>query len=324
MTDIKAIRDFLIRHGHTLESLENLQPVQLNELYTKEVHANTIDFFQFINDDESLTAINTFDDIDIGQLTQQVKENARDTLKLIEIIRKGFDDFSYSDVADVLTFNSRSIPAHKLQRILRIAFREFQEILLDRIAEQLKELPIEEYKVMMGHYENNRDDILRLKNTIQELSIEKKRQQILKMAHLKLQIIQNFMPAYVFSDSYKEYLNNTPEKLKLVDEVLALTGIHPKKYLKNLPIDELEEMKSKLIEDKQQDERDKKIFDQYTQMIDESIYGSDEREFSDVCTRIITSLNQRQILMITEYLNAKNPVFVNRFNTLLRDCKKAK
>lgn len=321
--DLKTLKAFLIRHGHSPESLEGLPPEELNKLYTEEVQTNTIDFFKHINNDETLIVINA-NDADIGQLTQQIRDNARDTPKLIEIMRKGLEDFPYADIADVLTLNSKSISAHKLQKILRIAFREFQEVLLDRIAEQLKELPKEEYKVMMGHYEKKRDDIARLKNTIQELSIEKKRQQILKMAHFKLQVIQGFLPTYVFNDSYKEYLNNTPEKLRLVDEVLSLTGMHSKKYLKNLPMDELEEMKNRLIEDKLQDERDRKIFAQYTQMLDEAMFGSDEQEFSSVCIKIITGLNQRQILMITEYLNAKNPVFVNRFNTLLRDFRKTK
>ena len=99
--------------------------------------------------------------------------------------------------------------------------------------------------------------------------------------------------------------------------------MYSKNYLKNLPTEELEDMRDKLIEDKKQDERDQKIFTQYTQMLDESMYGSDEQEFSDVCVKIITSLNQKQILMISEYLNAKNPVYVNRFNTLLRDFKKS-
>lgn len=201
--DTKILKAFLIRHGHSPESLEDLTPEELNKLYTEEVHANTIDFFKHINNDESLIVINA-NDADIGQLTQQIRDNARDTPKLIEIMRKGLEDFPYADIADVLTLNSKSISAHKLQRILRIAFREFQEVLLDRIAEQLKELPKEEYKVMMGHYEKKRDDIARLKNTIQELSIEKKRQQILKMAHFKLQVIQGFLPTYVFNDSYKE------------------------------------------------------------------------------------------------------------------------
>lgn len=320
--DLKQLKAFLLRHQHTQEELDSLTQDEVIALYEREVRENTLQFLSYMNEDDFAVG-SVLDEADIGALKLKVRENAKNTLALIDVIKEGFDDFSYSDVADILTLSVKNISALKLQRILRIAYREFQEILLDRIARKLKELPIEEYKVMMNHYEKIRNNTARLKSTIDELNDEKKRQQILDMAHFKLQIVRDFMPKNTFNDTYKEYLNNTPEKLKLVDEVLTITGMYSKNYLKNLPTEELEEIRVKLIEDKKQDERDHKIFTQYTQMLDESMYGSDEQEFSDVCIKIITSLNQRQILMISEYLNAKNPVYVNRFHTLLRDFKKS-
>ena len=320
--DIKQVKAFLLRQGHTQEELDRLEQDDMIKLYEKDTRENTLNFLHYMSEDEFVVT-STLDEADIGELKLKVCENAKDTLALIDVIKGGFDDFSYADIADILTLSIKNISAHKLQRILRIAYREFQEILLDRIAKHLKELPIEEYKVMMNHYEKIRNDTHRLQNTIQELSDETKKQQILDMAHFKLRIVKNFMSKNIFNDTYKEYLNNTPEKLQLVAEVLSLTGMYSKNYLKNLPTEELEDMRDKLIEDKKQDERDQKIFTQYTQMLDESMYGSDEQEFSDVCVKIITSLNQKQILMISEYLNAKNPVYVNRFNTLLRDFKKS-
>lgn len=320
-SDLKPIKAFLLRHGHTNEELAKLDREGIIQLYEKDTRTDTLNFLHYMSED-SFAIASTLDEADIGQFKQKIRDNITDTLLLIDIIKEGFDDFSYSDIADILTLSVKNISTHKLQRILRIAYREFQEILLDKISLKLQELPIEEYKVMMNHYEKIRDNTHRLKDTIQELSDETKREQILNMAHFKLDIVKHFMPKDIFNDTYKEYLNNTPEKLKLVSEVLALTGMHSKNYLKNLPTEELEEMKEKLIEDKKRDERDQKIFSQYTQMLDESMYGSDEQEFSDVCVKIITSCNQKQILMISEYLNAKNPIYVNRFNTLLRDFTK--
>ena len=320
--DIKQIKAFLLRQGHTQEELDRLEQDDMIKLYEKDTRENTLNFLHYMSEDEFVVA-STLDEADIRELKLKICENAKDTLALIDVIKGGFDDFSYTDIADILTLSIKNVSAHKLQRILRIAYREFQEILLDRIAKHLKELPIEEYKVMMNHYEKVRNDTHRLQNTIQELSDETKRQQILDMAHFKLRIVKNFMSKNIFNDTYKEYLNNTPEKLQLVAEVLSLTGMYSKNYLKNLPTEELEDMRDKLIKDKKQDERDQKIFTQYTQMLDESMYGSDEQEFSNVCVKIITSLNQKQILMISEYLNAKNPVYINRFNSLLRDFKKS-
>lgn len=321
MNDTKVLKAFLLRHNHSEAELENLEPEELQSLYEQHTKEDVINFLKYTNEDEFIV-LNTLDGADIGDFKLKVREHIHDTLKLIDVIKEGFDDFSYADISDILTLSVKNISAHKLQRILRIAYREFQEILLDKIARKLKDLPVEEYKVMMNYYEKIRQDTMRLKKTIDELNDEKKREQILNMAHFKLQIVRDFMPKTTFNDTYREYLNNTPEKLKLVEQVLNLTGMHSKNYLKNLPTEELEEMKAKLLEDKRQDERDHKIYVQYTQMLDESMYGSDEQEFSDVCVKIITTLNQKQILMISDYLSAKNPVFLHRFNTLLRDFKK--
>ncbi|AAP77219.1 hypothetical protein LS66_003845 [Helicobacter sp. MIT 03-1614] len=318
--DLKSVKAFLLRHGHTKEEIERLDKESVINLYEKDTRKNTLNFLHYMNED-TFSVISTLDEADIGEFKLKVQENLDNMAILVDIIRDGFNDFSYADIADTLTLNIKNISIHKLQRILRIAYREFQEILLDKIATQLKELPIEEYKTIMNHYESIRGDTARLRSTIQELSDEKKRQQILDMARFKLLIVKDFMSKNTFNDVYKEYLNNTPEKLKLVEDILILTGMYSKNYLKNVPMEELEDMKAKLLEHKRQDERDHKIFTQYTQMLDESMYGSNEQEFSDVCVKIITGLNQKQILMISDYLSAKNPVFVNRFNTLLRDFK---
>ncbi|WP_334084379.1 hypothetical protein [Helicobacter typhlonius] len=319
--DLKPIKAFLMRHGHTEQEISKLDKDGIMQLYEKDTRTETLNFLHYM-DKDNYTAISSLDEADIGDFKLKVQENLENTLVLMSIIRDAFNDFSYADVADILTLNLKNVSMLKIQRILRIAYREFQENLLDQISMQLKELPIEEYKVIMGYYEKKRNDTMRLQNTITELGNEKKRQQILDMAHLKLLIVKDFMPDETFNDTYKEYLNNTPEKLALVGEILGLTGMYSKKYLQNIPLEELETMKEKIIANKKQDERDQKTYMHYVQMLDEAMYGTDEQEFSNVCTKICMNLNQKLILMISEYMNAKNPVFLNRFNTIMRDFKK--
>ncbi|WP_343353281.1 hypothetical protein V3I05_08085 [Helicobacter mastomyrinus] len=319
--DITLIKAFLLRHGHTEQELENLERDEMINLYEKDTRTQTLNFLHFI-DEDSYAVKSTLDEADIGDLKTQVRENADNTFMLIELIREGFNHFSYSDIADILTMNVKNISVHKLQRILRIAYREFQETLLDRIAKHLKGMPIEEYKTILNFYEKNRDDIARLKKTIAELTDETKRRQIVDMARLKLLVIKDFMPKNIFNETYKEYLNNIPEKLNLVAEIRQLTGMYSKNHLKNIPYEELEILKERILEDKRRDERDQKVYAQYIQMLEESMYGSDEQEFSSACIKIITTSNQAQLAMVMDYLSAKNPVFLNRFHSLLRDFKK--
>lgn len=319
--DTSVQKGFLQRVGHTKEELDSLDEESLIKMYEKEARQTAINFQQYMSED-SFVKLTQMDQADIGVLKEQIKTYAHQTLELIRVLRDGFMDFPYNDVADMLMMSAKNISTHKLQRILRIAFREFQETLLHSIATELKELPIEEYKTVMNHYEQIRSDTQKLKSTIKALSDEVKKEQILNMAHFKLQIIQECMPTAVFNETYEEYLNNKPEKLKLVEEILSLTKMYSKYYLKHTPIEELQTLKEAIIEDRQQDERDKKIFKQYTQMLNESMYGGDDGDFSEVCTKIITNLNQKQILMIQDYMDNKNPIFTARFNTLLHDLKK--
>ena len=319
--DLKPIKALLLRHGHTQQELEKLDQDAIIALYEKEIRTDTLNYLHYTNKD-SFSMISSLDEANIGDFKIKVQENLEDTLLLIQIIKNAFNDFPYSDIADTLTLNIKNISIHKMQRILRIAYHEFQEILLNHISEQLKDLPIEEYKVIMNHYEKNRDNITQLQNTITDLSNEKKRQQIIDMAHLKLLIVKDFMPKTIFNDTYKDYLNNTPEKLKVVSEILALTGMYYKNYLKNIPQDELEELRKKIIQDKQQDERDQKTYTYYVQMLEEAMASTDDQEFTNVCMKICVNLNQKLILMITEYMNARNPIFLARFNSFLHDFKK--
>ncbi|MCH5313051.1 MAG: hypothetical protein J1E28_01445 [Helicobacter sp.] len=317
--DLKPLKAFLLRHGHTEQELEKLDRESVIKLYEKSTREETLGFLHYMNKDEFV--VSSLDEADINDFKVKVQENLHDTLLLIGIIRDAFSDFSYSDIVDTLTLNIRNFSARKMQRILRIAYHEFQEILLHQISIQLKNLPIEEYKTIMNYYEKKRNDIARLQSTITKLSSDVKREQILDMAHLKLLIVKNFMPKDIFNDTYREYLNNTPEKLALVSEVLSLTGMYSKNYLKNLPIEELEEIREKMLEDKKQDEHNQKIYNYYVQMLDEAMFGADEQEFSEVCTKICTNLNQKLILMISEYMNTKNPVYSTRFNSFVRDFK---
>ncbi len=167
--DLKSVKAFLLRHGHTKEEIERLDKESVINLYEKDTRKNTLNFLHYMNED-TFSVISTLDEADIGEFKLKVQENLDNMAILVDIIRDGFNDFSYADIADTLTLNIKNISIHKLQRILRIAYREFQEILLDKIATQLKELPIEEYKTIMNHYESIRGDTARLRSTIQELS----------------------------------------------------------------------------------------------------------------------------------------------------------
>ena len=178
--DITLIKAFLLRHGHTEQELENLERDEMINLYEKDTRTQTLNFLHFIDED-----------------SYAVKST----------LEGGFYHFSYSDIADILTMNVKNISVHKLQRILRIAYREFQETLLDQIAKHLKGMPIEEYKTILNFYEKNRDDIARLKKTIAELTDETKRRQIVDMARLKLLVVKDFMPKNIFNETYEEYLS---------------------------------------------------------------------------------------------------------------------
>ena len=145
--------NFLKRHGYDSAKLESMDTKDIEETYEEVTKQLVSSYFHLTNDDKSIKTNSAL--LDTGELTefkQKLKESAGNIVDLIECLQDGYRKFDYTEVNDLLAIALKEMPMHKMQKISHIAYRSFQEILLSEIANTLKDLPKEEFKVLDEFY----------------------------------------------------------------------------------------------------------------------------------------------------------------------------
>lgn len=310
----------LEQYGYTKESLDSMDIEDLHEAYTKCVR-QFINVFISNENKENLKISSLIDFEHITSYKQKLKSSLNNVSSLIQALLEGYKEFSYQEINDILVAITKNQSAHKIQRISRIAYRQFQEILLSQINDHIKELPVQEFIMLRDYYEKERENLALLNETIHKLIDPSTKQQVFIMARTKLLIIQDFMPDLMYA-TYKDYYDNTAEKLELVAKIMTLTGLYTKNYLKSIPLENLQEMHQEMLEYNRQNDQDRKIFLKYSRAIQESIYSNDDDAFNEVCSRAITHLTNKQLTMFTEYMVGQNPFFLSKFESAMNEYKK--
>ena len=65
--DIKQVKAFLLRQGHTQEEIDRLEQDDIVKLYEKDTRENTLNFLHYMSEDEFVVT-STLDEADIGEL----------------------------------------------------------------------------------------------------------------------------------------------------------------------------------------------------------------------------------------------------------------
>ncbi|RDU53673.1 hypothetical protein CQA49_06335 [Helicobacter sp. MIT 00-7814] len=309
-------------HGYTPEQLQALPTSEIKKAYEKITKQFLSAFLQNNSENKTNKISSSFLDSDeINTYKQKLKSCVKDVVALLQVLMEGYEKFDVVEVNDMLAIVAKNQSAHKMQRISHIAYHLLQEKLLSQIESYLKELPKQEFKMLKEHYERQREDLNALHKTIEKLADPLTKEQILSMARTKLFVMKEFMPE-LLNDTYKDYYNNTPEKLELVSKLMALTGLYTKEYLKETPLPKLQEMYDEILEYNRQEEQDKKMFLKYSSALQESIYSNDDEAFNEVCSRAVTHLSNKQLAMLVDYMSGQNPFFLSKFESVMNEYKK--
>ncbi|PAF42224.1 hypothetical protein [Helicobacter sp. 11S03491-1] len=315
--DIKMIKMYLQNHGYTQDELKHLDNKKIFALYKDESIKGIYEFEGILNQDTS-SAIENFKNYNVDeQLKDKIQKDSRDISKIYDLINEYIDEYTYDEFLEIFKTQFSNIAMNKIEKILRIKYRQFQEIWLEKLELRFQHLPVEERIPLMKYYEKNRDNIQKLKYVYHHSENPTYIHDIQRVSEIKLNIIKTFMPE-LMEENYKDYYDETPEKIALVDEVLKLTSSYSKQYLKDLNIAKLKFLQNEVIEQNKKDIHDKKVFQKYTKALEDSINTMDDDEFGKICLNAITELNSDQIQKIINYLSNKNKLFLNKFNTTIK------
>lgn len=317
--DLKMIKVYLKNHGYTDGDLNKLDEEKLFELYKTQSTQRVFEFRMALRDQNfSIPLSQSSNNIQNYQkIKEKIKKINQDISKIYNILDEYVYEYTYEDILEIFRSNLPNISSSKIEKILKVKYREFQEIWLEKIKNNFFDLPDEEKLFLINFYEKSRNDIEKIKRVYQSSMRSDYMSNIKKISEIKLEIIKNFMPN-LMEENYKDFFKETPQKVEIMKEILELTSSYSKNFLLELDMEKLEFLRDEIIKQNKKEIYDKKVFQEYVKNLEETINLLDDNDFEKVCLEVITKLDETQIQNIINHMCGKNNFFINKFNAVVR------
>ncbi|PAF52637.1 hypothetical protein [Helicobacter sp. 13S00477-4] len=317
--NFEIIKVFLKNHGYNTEEIKQADNKKIIELY-EEYNIKAIYEFQiFLNQNNALSSTENIKKYHMqDELNQKILKINGDISKIYDLIDIYFDDYDHDELLEILCKRIKNFSINKIQKIFQIKYRQYQEIWLKKLEIRFKDLPAEEKIFLKKYYEKNRNNMEKLKYVYEYSKNPQYIEKIKKVAQIKLDIMENFMPDLKES-YYKSYYNNTPEKIKLIKEISQLNPSYSKNQLKEFTITELKSLNSEILEQNKKEIQDKKLFHKYTNAISQSMDSMDDESFVKICLEAIRELDEEQLQKVVNFSISRNKFFLGKFNTVIKE-----
>lgn len=317
--NLKMAKVYLKNYGHTDNELDRLDEKELFELYKTQSSKRFFEFRTALEEEvSSISFPHTRVNIkNYQEIKEKIKKNDQDISKIYDIFDEYVYKYTYEDILEIFRSNLPDISSSKIEKMLKVKYREFQEIWLEKIKERLCDLPEEEKLTLISFYEKNTNNIEKLKYVYQNSAQSNYIKVIKNISKMKLEIIKNFIPS-VMEENYKDFFKETPEKIKLINNIIELTPTYSKKFLLELDIEKLEFLENEIIEQNKKEIYDKQLFQEYVKSLEDAMNSPDDNVFEKVCLEAITKLDEAQLQSVVDHMCSKNSFFINKFNVIAR------
>ena len=316
----------LSKHGHKKEDLEMMSIKDLSKLFKEETKKHILNYMDFTKDNQSDVAQEYNDDNVMRELSKISHCIVGDDINypmLYDIVEKIFEEYELNEVIELVLSQVKDKHYRQMTRIVEVSFRAYQESLLDRLEELCKNYPVEEKFEQLNLYSNKREDVNFLKRAIKKMEEENARLRLSKIAQLKFEIIRDYFPESLY-ENYEDYYENDEEKNAIIERIMELTSAYRRPTLKTKKIQLLKHIERVLLEDKEREREEKILIKKFTLKIGDVMNGEDEYAFSRIIKEALDVLDERDVRkIVTNFDLASNPIFLQRFNVIVREHRKA-
>lgn len=312
----------LKKHGHNRDELDKMTT---NELKAQ-IRADSKNFLhkygEFISKASS------------GEI--QIEENANAIEEYYDSVREaitGGGDVPYVELYDALEriWEKHSYAAARerilsgisdrfyknVKRILEVSFRAYQERLLGEIADLCEYFPKEEMAGMMKHYEEKRESISYLRQTI--IKMRERAQKLTQLARLKLNTLESYFPDSMY-ENYEDFYEDDTEKNIIIERIMGMTKAYKRPYLRNQRLKMLRHIEQVLSDNKDKEREERVLFRKYSKQIANAMMSEDEYRFGVIVREAMDYLDERDVRrIVTNYDINTNPVMLQQFNLVLRE-----
>ncbi|EES89559.1 hypothetical protein [Helicobacter canadensis] len=311
------------KHGHSKDSLEVMPLNDLIKLFKKESKQTILDYMQLMKEDKQTE--NVIEDNEalieeqLAEIRLAINGEMIDFKTLYESIEKIFAQYGLHETIELVLTQIRDGRYKQVTRIVELAYRAYQEKLLDKLEKLFEDYPRQERMEQMKFYGSKREDIQFLQETIQILENKKEKENLSRIAQLKYGIIRDYFPDSLY-ENYEEYYEDEEEKNKIIERIMKLTNAYKRPVLKKKRRQILQHIERVLLEDKEREKEEKNLIKKFTKQIGEAVSSEDEYEFSSVVKEALDKLDERDVRRIVFSFDiSSNPILVQQFNILTRE-----
>ena len=308
-------------HGYKKEELEKKSKDELILLFRESTKKMILNFLDETKDTVKIDMHIDDKGLDVKERIKEIhKEILGDEVdypKLYAMIEVFFEDHSFHETSELILSKMHDRYYKRVATMIEVLYREYQEKLLDKLSQLLKNFPKEERLEQMKIYSKRREHLSFLRKRIKELTRDN--ENLSKISNLKFDIISNFYPE-IMDDSYEESHENIEQKNQIVERILKLTKAYKAAQLKEKRIDNLIEIERVLIANNNQEKEEKSLIKGFTKEIEEVLNAEDEYAFVRILKEALSVLGEKDVRrMISQFDIASNPVMLRQFNTIMND-----
>ncbi|MDL0082002.1 hypothetical protein NYG90_04840 [Helicobacter sp. XJK30-2] len=315
--DISLMLQYLKNKGYKQDELSAMSDERILKLYqdiAREFILQAQDVLETSPEHENLRKKST------TIMPETIALIGRDLCKLYEEIDNYIDLYSVRELANLLLSALPGVKLAKVEKMVRIKIRELQEIWLLELKDNLSSLPEEERDTLMEYYLARKDDLPMLRDIYQKSKDPAYLDEICDLAHIKLSMIKEYMPDELESN-YKSFYDHSPEKLSVIQSILALTAAYSKGALLGMSIKELQEMLEELQEKEQEQAEQKALVDRYFERFKAALHDPDDQHFTNVCLDAASELPRPRFQELATELSRHYKHFHQRFSDVSKEYK---
>lgn len=313
----------LSQYGYTKEKLESMSMSDLAKLFKQTSKERITKYMNTLRADKETEIIPGEDTNNIERelelVYHAISVEEINFAILYDAIEKILEKYDLNEAIELVLSQSSDKQYKQMTQITEVAYRSFQEILLDRIEKLCEFYPAEERFEQLKFYGDRREDINFLRESIANMSAQNNQERLSKIALLKYDIIRDYYPDSMY-ENYEQFYENEEEKNEIIERIMSLTKAYTRPVLKAKKFQVLSHIERVLIEDRDREKEEKALIKQYTKKLGDVILSEDELAFAMMLKEALGVLDERDVTRIIGNFDiSSNPILLQRFNAIMRD-----
>lgn len=220
--------------------------------------------------------------------------------------------YPHTVIYDALLSTLNAQKTQKALLILEIKYRQYQESLIEQIAQKITFMPEEERASFMLFIEKNRDEVELLKDILSQLKDDKISREIGQISNIKKYILSEFM-AEDLEKNYKQFFNNSQDKQDLIARLRKISNAYSKQQLDDMTKEDLMDILTSIRQKELQDKKDREDFAKYVEAFKSALYEDNASNFDALVIQVLEDVSKDCLANLRAKLRAEDALFESKF-----------